>query len=397
LSSQRNSSLHAGWRTHSGGHAVIYIFERISESNTRFTVCNSGQGLNYHPKSEKDFPETKHLTSLSIDQVPWSRITDEGFLFTLINLYTSADNNDPHEVFYFDLLPHLAGVPLAEAVARTEQVTDWDTSQRAGTCFYRCCLVALRYCLRRQAFALQDVKTVKLALRVEQLHVAASDLARGGDVEAEDRSAYEVWKKEVISGFNDLERSSHSRASRMDDTLRRLGVLPEDGTSAGNQSASEAAQGATESAEVGDKLVFDMTPSQRQAVCLKPFLAIEASFPSTVGSITLPKNNLDAAKTVQLPASQAHMIHLALRQTAHAALKAHKRGTLCTAGLQEINKLLMWLDSHMRSDFVELTGASAQLPPQLKLDTISTTFRPIVGVEMLADSRDTSSFAGASR
>ena len=101
---------------------MIYIIERIDEATARFTVCNSGQGLTYHPQSHKQFPEQRFLTSMSIGSIPWKRLVDPGFIYSLVQLYTQRVGNEL--ALYTTLLPHLAGVPLAEAVARTEQVEE---------------------------------------------------------------------------------------------------------------------------------------------------------------------------------------------------------------------------------------------------------------------------------
>ncbi|CAE7525563.1 unnamed protein product, partial [Symbiodinium sp. KB8] len=157
----------AGWRTGAGGHAIINVVERNADGSARFTVCNSGQGLGYHPQSTKSYPSMAALGSMSLDNIPWSRVVDPGFLFSLVNLFTNNRSHESVGYFYDVLMPHLAGEPLNTAVARTEQVQDWDTPQRAGTCFYRCCLVALRYCLRRAGLTKVQVKSTKLAMRVE--------------------------------------------------------------------------------------------------------------------------------------------------------------------------------------------------------------------------------------
>ena len=38
-----------GWISVSGGHAVVYVVERLSESKHGFVVCNTGDGATWHP------------------------------------------------------------------------------------------------------------------------------------------------------------------------------------------------------------------------------------------------------------------------------------------------------------------------------------------------------------
>lgn len=47
----------AGWRTPDGGHVFFHTVERVSATHINFGVCNSGDGLNYHPTSLEKYPK----------------------------------------------------------------------------------------------------------------------------------------------------------------------------------------------------------------------------------------------------------------------------------------------------------------------------------------------------
>jgi hypothetical protein len=62
-----------GWQMpRQTGHAVVYIIERAQDNSFSFTVCNSGQGLKYHPSCND-----KKLCAMTFKDVPQDRLTSE--------------------------------------------------------------------------------------------------------------------------------------------------------------------------------------------------------------------------------------------------------------------------------------------------------------------------------
>lgn len=164
-----------GWRRSGGGHALLYIYQRHAR---RFSlvVCNTGGGVQYHPSTVQHYPKQKHRTALYIGDIPVSRITNSSFLYMLLKLqlvrrvvvvaavaavvvlHIAACLVSPHacamptsflisqtrkeencfDMVYEVLLPYLAGMPLAAAIARDAgKHGDFETIQRSGTCFLR--------------------------------------------------------------------------------------------------------------------------------------------------------------------------------------------------------------------------------------------------------------------
>jgi hypothetical protein len=48
-----------GWKTHSGGHAIMFAAERPTDGvGFSLVVCNTGEGIGYHP-SKAGYPKTR--------------------------------------------------------------------------------------------------------------------------------------------------------------------------------------------------------------------------------------------------------------------------------------------------------------------------------------------------
>ena len=72
-------------------------------------------------------------------------------------------------------VPNLCEDNLQDPV---NEVADWMTAQRAGTCYYRCVVAAARYLLRLQGHSQAQVKDVTLAVRRQYMLRVARDLSR---------------------------------------------------------------------------------------------------------------------------------------------------------------------------------------------------------------------------
>jgi hypothetical protein len=46
-----------GWRLKKGGHVLFHCVEKTSPTTVSFAVCNSGDGLSYHPVSLARYPK----------------------------------------------------------------------------------------------------------------------------------------------------------------------------------------------------------------------------------------------------------------------------------------------------------------------------------------------------
>jgi len=97
--------------------------------------------------------QTKYQLTLSVPNIPLHRIASAAFLTMLLQLNVARRHQHNAEALYEVLLPFLSdGAPLLRA-ANSEahaEIADGDfgTPQRSGTCFYRSCLVVLRYLMK---------------------------------------------------------------------------------------------------------------------------------------------------------------------------------------------------------------------------------------------------------
>ena len=104
-----------GWSHTKGGHAIMYVFERLSGDNQngefRFTVCNTGEGMNPHPFAsigaarEGHFIKSKARTSWSMEGIDAARITDALWLHCLQRINCEANDDHGPSCFYEAPLP----------------------------------------------------------------------------------------------------------------------------------------------------------------------------------------------------------------------------------------------------------------------------------------------------
>lgn len=167
-----------GWMKKSGGHAIFHVLER-SESGYGFTVCNSGNGLQYHPSSTNEYPKTKFITSIHFPDLAPHHVLDEGFWYMVFKLRSDPQEENTAETFYEIILPHLANGPIVEAFSNDESLNgDYESMQCSGTCFFRCVLCALRYLLKRDGFDKDKRKILLCAIRTAFLDRVERDMDR---------------------------------------------------------------------------------------------------------------------------------------------------------------------------------------------------------------------------
>lgn len=121
-----------GWRTTKGGHALFHSIERVSATAVNFSVCNSGDGLSYHPVNLEKYPKVNDFECISLGwcvvvaahppspslqtlyracfhlpSIPIDRVTNEAFLVMLLRLQGHITDENRLEVLYEVLLPYL--------------------------------------------------------------------------------------------------------------------------------------------------------------------------------------------------------------------------------------------------------------------------------------------------
>jgi hypothetical protein len=166
-----------GWATPSGGHAILYVVECYAPGKFAFCVCNTGNGISYHPSINVDYPKTKYKTAMRFGEIPLQRISSVEFWYMLLNLMVSRSVHHRPEVVYEVLLPFLAGGSFHSLVERElEECGEWESPQLSGTCYYRCILTALRYLMKKDGFSRQQQKILFVKIRLGYLEIVERQL-----------------------------------------------------------------------------------------------------------------------------------------------------------------------------------------------------------------------------
>jgi Variant SH3 domain. len=106
--------LPGGWQGLDGkGHVCLYILRYHGEEKFSFTVCNTGDGLQYHPSKLDTCSglELKQI-AMTIWDIPRDRLIDSSFWVLLFRMQVYPDKKNNAEFLYTKLLPALNSRPL---------------------------------------------------------------------------------------------------------------------------------------------------------------------------------------------------------------------------------------------------------------------------------------------
>lgn len=106
--------LPGGWQMPDGkGHICLYILRNQGEEKFSFTVCNTGDGLQYHPSKfdQSSGLESKQM-AMTLWDIPRERLTDSSFWVLLFRMQVYPDKRNNAEFLYTKLLPGLNSRPL---------------------------------------------------------------------------------------------------------------------------------------------------------------------------------------------------------------------------------------------------------------------------------------------
>jgi hypothetical protein len=106
--------LPGGWQQPEGkAHLCLYIVRNCGDDKFSFTVCNTGDGLEYHPSS---FDQSSGLQlkqiALTIWEIPSVRLLDSSFWVLLFRMQVYPDKKHTASLLYEKLLPALNSRPL---------------------------------------------------------------------------------------------------------------------------------------------------------------------------------------------------------------------------------------------------------------------------------------------
>jgi hypothetical protein len=268
----------------------------------------------------------------------------------LVSQATAKEDNRV-EVLYDVLFPYLADGTLLSAFEQSEGHGDLASTQRAGTCYYRCVLALLRFLLQRDGVGMLQRKQVFFALRVAFIERAQADLAA-------------ITELSIVSSV--CCASPHRRC--------RTVVLP---------------------SAILSAMDVDATPWV-QCSCWLPSLSATPVACVPVSAATIARVAVRRARLRVLRQSEARILHLGRQQTALAASKESARGNMSPARLEAVlhrlTAFLQQVDSIPRpSDEQE-----AEAPPLLDM-TDADTLLSFPGLRFVSDNRSTDQFAGAAR
>ncbi|CAE7654028.1 unnamed protein product, partial [Symbiodinium necroappetens] len=159
-----------GWRGEHGSHAIMYMIQRMSDSEFAFSVLNTGAGIHQFQvcdPSMMGIGKARYRTRLCLAPIKKERL-DLPFLYALFRTYFVRHRCHSCAQLYEVLLP------LLEA---DESVDAWpSTPQRAGTCYAKCIFLTLRVLLGHFGLGKDALKKWMLNFRIGYLEKMVSDL-----------------------------------------------------------------------------------------------------------------------------------------------------------------------------------------------------------------------------
>ena len=128
--------LPGGWQQPEGkSHICLYIVRNCGGDRFSFTICNTGDGLEYHPSSfdQSSGLQLKQL-AMTIWDIPSERLLDSSFWVLLFRMQVYPDKRNCASLLYEKLLPALNSRPLWSNLdlgpAEYLQVPDLNTSSQ---------------------------------------------------------------------------------------------------------------------------------------------------------------------------------------------------------------------------------------------------------------------------
>mmetsp|Transcript_2150 Transcript_2150/g.2909 ORF Transcript_2150/g.2909 Transcript_2150/m.2909 type:complete len:4480 (+) Transcript_2150:77-13516(+) len=168
-----------GWRGTLSVGWVTHLIERsVDGQSFNFTTFNLGQGMEYH-LSRPHHDKTRFSPSLTISDIPTSRMLDPAFWASAMGLWARAEASEycRVEVIYDVLLPWLANGPLLPSCAlHDENAVFRSPTRSAAGGAWKPALEAVKFLLR-ESFDKEQLKMFTSELRANMLSRAALDLA----------------------------------------------------------------------------------------------------------------------------------------------------------------------------------------------------------------------------
>ena len=171
-----------GWSKPGGGHAIMYLVDRTSDTEISFVVLNTGEGVGHHPGVGSD--KTKRHTAMRHNNIPIENCTNTSWLYFLFRNKTWSHKDHGDEIFYDIILPALLQTTLVASIKKSGE-DQWmipETLQRSGTCYYRCIMTAMRYSMRRLGLEQNQVKQMLHVIRRGYVGHVIEDLKKSHEM-----------------------------------------------------------------------------------------------------------------------------------------------------------------------------------------------------------------------
>lgn len=144
----------------------------------RVTICNTGAGLEYHPRQATLAPaKIKYVTAATIGNVPQADVLDSAFWMGALLNYAVLSTHNSAKGFY-EAFPALKNEPLEAswAATRTDPATAFRSPAKANVSFYGGLREALLYLLRRRGVCGARGKALRLCYRLQMFQQMQDDL-----------------------------------------------------------------------------------------------------------------------------------------------------------------------------------------------------------------------------
>lgn len=176
-------ALHSGgWTVGAEGketsHGLIHVLERKDQEVYSFYVCNTGEGLEYHPTiGSGDPPAVQYKCVLAFHDVARRRIEDSSFWWLLFKTQIWGTPEQSAATVYTTLLPYLNNRTLTGDLdierKDPQPVTEYKARSNSP---WRCALEALHCMCRRAGLTFSQSKFVSVLVRWSALRMVQDDL-----------------------------------------------------------------------------------------------------------------------------------------------------------------------------------------------------------------------------
>ena len=98
-----------GWSGVNGGHAIMYMVDKVSSSKCDWVTFNTGQGVGNHPDFAAGYPKQKRYTQMRLCSTT-EKVADPAWLWIVFKIQAGGHKDHTPEMMYDVALPALMGI-----------------------------------------------------------------------------------------------------------------------------------------------------------------------------------------------------------------------------------------------------------------------------------------------